>query len=525
MEHIKLIPDWTYDESTKIISTPDNPFVPHPKGLGHLLFESMKKHSKNVAQINGETGELDYYSSFFERSLRTAIEMKSRGIKPKDVVSVCSHNHMNSHLPLISAAFVGAHLAALDPALSEEDIKHLVNEVDLKLIFVDEKSEATIRKVVNESKLSTQIIVFERDFGEFVEPKKDEEEFQPFIPDSLDETALILFSSGTTGLPKGVCLSHAYILYYSNDQVLDVSLAFTSLYWISVTILMTTIIIQGKARLVCKRFDSKQIWYDINEFKVNYLFLSPYYTNQMVENKPEDFTSSLIAMVIAGNQMSSEELKTARAAMPNTVVFFCYGQTELTFLANPLYEIVWTKPNSVGCPVTGVTYKIVDPETEQTVGLNESGELRVKCKYVMNGYYKKDSRDAWDEDGFLKTGDVCYFDKDFCLYVVDRVKEMFKFREIHYVPAKVECLLQKHPEIEMSVIVGVPHPEDQNHALAVVVRKEGSKIESQEIIDYVDKHIDNDVLKLRAGVKFVERMPLTPSGKINRRTLKKMFTK
>lgn len=157
-------------------------------------------------------------------------------------------------------------------------------------------------------------------------------------------------------------------------------------------------------------------------------------------------------------------------------------------------------------------------DNEEAVGANIRGELRVKTAMQMNGYYNMNSSDTWDEDGWLRTGDVAYYDDDHCLFVVDRIKEMLKFQSWHVPPALIEAVLHSHPGVRMSAVIGVPHPEDGDHPMALVIPT-SKNYTPEDILKYVHARVD-DRQKLRAGLKFVDKLPLTPSGKVRRKELK-----
>ncbi|XP_017775787.1 PREDICTED: 4-coumarate--CoA ligase 1-like [Nicrophorus vespilloides] len=516
--------EWSYDESTKVITMPEEDFTPNPRGLGYAMFEGMKNNLNKVAQIDAATGQEDLYSEFLQRCVRVSLEMKNRGVKARDFISSCSRNHLNSYIPYVASAFVGTQLAAIDPGLSLVDKKYLINDSKPVLIFVDEGSESVIKEILKELELDTIVVCFDTDFEEFLKPKPDEDKFAPYEPEDISETAVVLFSSGTTGMPKGICLSHKYILFFSRNCNFEMTLAYASLYYISITIIMAGSTINGTTRLICDGFKEDKTWIYIEKYKVNYLFVTPYQTVRLYDAKPEGLVSSLSFMIMAGHQATAEFLDTIRKAMPNTLICYVYGQTELSVIGNPLHALIKDNPTSIGVPTRGMHYKIVDPETEEALALTQKGELRVKSQWTMNGYLNRDNSEVFDKDGFLKTGDVAYFDENFCLYIVDRVKEMFKFRGMHYVPAKVEAILQNHPQIQVATVIGVPNFRDENHAMAVVVLVKGSTITAQEIEEYVNGQVEEN-LKLRAGVEIIEEMPFTVSGKVSRRCLKEKFVK
>jgi 4-coumarate--CoA ligase len=140
----------------------------------------------------------------------------------------------------------------------------------------------------------------------------------------------------------------------------------------------------------------------------------------------------------------------------------------------------------------------------------------------MNGYFNLDSSDSFDRNGWLKTGDIVYYDQDRCFYVVDRIKEMLKYKSWHVAPAMLENILHNHAAIKKAVVIGIPDEEDGDHPMAVVIlNNPHENITAEEIEAYVAERVQ-DRQRLRAGVKFVDAVPITPSGKVKRRDLKNM---
>lgn len=277
------------------------------------------------------------------------------------------------------------------------------------------------------------------------------------------------------------------------------------------------------------------------------IFLAPIQAMEMCHvGRPEEIdTTSLLELLCGGGILPTKCILQLRDLLPGANVTQIYGLTEITgavvtFSSKKRKDLLlsYYKPQSCGRPVRGLCYKvcycavtisffkshfpqIVDPESEQTLGVNERGELRVKTKCQMNGYYEMDSSTAWDEDGFLKTGDVAYFDEDFCFYIVDRIKELLKFRSWHLVPAVLESVLLQHPAVKEAVVLGVPHEIDGDHALGVVVLKEDD-VTGEELEKFVEERVD-DRQRLRAGVRIVKRLHYTPTGKVRRKYMRDLL--
>lgn len=139
----------------------------------------------------------------------------------------------------------------------------------------------------------------------------------------------------------------------------------------------------------------------------------------------------------------------------------------------------------------------------------------------MNGYHNLDSSYCWDSEGYLKTGDVVYYDDDMCFYHVDRIKEMLKYRSWHVAPAAIEAIIHQHPAVSVSVVVGLPHPEDGDHPFAFVVLKKDHNATREEILEFVNSRVD-DRHQVRGGLMIVEEVPFTATGKIKRQQLREL---
>lgn len=158
------------------------------------------------------------------------------------------------------------------------------------------------------------------------------------------------------------------------------------------------------------------------------------------------------------------------------------------------------------------------------LGPNQKGEIRINTPCVFQKYYRADCSDVFDKDGFVKTGDVGYYDEDGCVYVVDRIKEMFKYKSWHIVPSQIEKALNEHPAIKEAAVFGVPAGDDGDVPAACIVLNDGYKITKEELEKFVAKNV-SDREKLRGGILFVSSLPKTPSGKFLRKDIKDSFLK
>lgn len=183
-----------------------------------------------------------------------------------------------------------------------------------------------------------------------------------------------------------------------------------------------------------------------------------------------------------------------------------------------------TKPGSVGILSPGVYCKIIDPDGN-ILGPYQSGEMCFKGKIVMKGYVgdHKATQETIDKDGWLHTGDVAYFDKDHHFYIVDRLKELIKYKAFQVAPAELEAILLSHPKIQDAAVIGLPDEASGELPLAFVVKQtQVGNITEKEIVDFVASKVSHSK-RLRGGVRFIDEIPKNLSGKILRRELKALL--
>ncbi|KAB0791588.1 hypothetical protein PPYR_03388 [Photinus pyralis] len=522
-------------DDDRIVRMPDLDYTPDPRGLGFVLHASMKKHLDTIAQIDGVTGETDTYRSLLQKCTRVAHRMRAMGVTDEDVVTIYTHNHLNACVPYLAGMFLGAKVSGLDPSLSVTDTAHLLRLANPKLAFVAPELRTPFRESLARSGSDTKVITFGPDFDELLAPIEDEDRFRPYEAKDLKETCIIFFSSGTSGLPKCICTHHygfmcQWKLFLDCGFVQDVYFVFSSLYWVSVASCICSVVLGGKTRLFIPRFSVEAVWNAIDKYKPTLIAAVPFHLVSVSNARPIDVdTSSLVHILVGGAALIESQLKTIRKAFPDSELYTGYGQTEMAVTITVFKpnsprdrELIRKKPTSCGTGCPGISYKIVDLQTQELLGPNQQGELRLKTKFHLSGYYKMDSSHLLDEDGWYKTGDVVYYDDDRCFYVVDRLSEFLKFRGFHVPPAWIEDVLAAHPQIAGSLVIGLPHDLDENHLMALVVLKDrAANVEAKEIERYVEERVD-DRKRLRGGVKIVDAIPLSDAGKMRRREIRNM---
>ncbi|KAF5272630.1 hypothetical protein FQR65_LT04871 [Abscondita terminalis] len=365
-----------YKIVNNVIYTPNYSHQPDARGIGWVYYDHLLKNKDRVAQIDGITGEEDTFGDLKERCVRAAIGMKKAGIQYGDVVSVCTSNHLNSCVPHISAMFIGAKIAALDPTLSLSHALQLFKIVMPKLIFVEEASLQLIESVIQEAEANTIVVVFGHSdnhvsFTDFARTTTEETNFTPTTAKSVKDVSVIMFSSGTSGLSKGICHTH-YSLLRSTPSVMKLgqTASFISCsdspYWNVFLFYLNHSIRNGTARVVYPKFKLNETW-NIFTRKITLAFLNSTELMTLCNTpKPPGIDTSALQMVItAGSPISEVQIEKARKLFPNVMIRINYGLSEvfpnaLCFdVGKPRHvELLKKKKNSCGLPKTGISYKV-----------------------------------------------------------------------------------------------------------------------------------------------------------------------
>ncbi|KAK4872851.1 hypothetical protein RN001_014880 [Aquatica leii] len=539
----KTLVKLTYNDG--IITTPDDrDYKPDPRGVGYALFTNLKKNATKRLQIDASTGEEDTYGSVLQRSIRIAMKLLEFGLTPNDIVATCMANHTNSCVTLFASLFVGVKLVCFDYRMEDKETAILMKQIEPKIIFVDLESISFIESTLKLSEKTATIIVFGKtpnylNFFDFLLPIFGEDDFKPVEVDK-SQTAFIFFTSGSTGLPKGVCLSHdAFLgqvgvvldLNEPYERVVETS---TSYWELSIFYWFVLVVRGGYKILVPYPDDVELIWKSISNYNATYMLTTPFELREMWKSKPADVCGDSVTRIdIVGGTTPECELIRYRKFFSNAIVTNAYGTTEtgmiICFQTNTEkdFEFLNKKIRSIGSVLNGISYKIVDVDTKKVLGPNQEGELVVKTKNVLTEYYKFGTMDAFDSEGWFRTGDIMYYDEDYYFYFVERLKEMMKYRAWHISPKMIENVLLSRDDISAACVIEVPHDEDDQRIMAIVELSNSNipvDVLEHDICQSVETVLGNKFIP-REGIKIVDRIPRTPTGKYDIRKLKSMFKK
>ncbi|CAM3469931.1 AMP-binding protein [Isoptericola cucumis] len=354
--------------------------------------------------------------------------------------------------------------------------------------------------------------------------------------DPATHLAVLPYSSGTTGLPKGVMLTHrnlvanvlqteAYIPL-TPDDVIPAVLPFFHIY--GMTVLMNGAVYQRSTLVTLPRFDLAEYLRVVEQHRSTVLFVAPPIALALAKHPAaaqRDLSS--VRILMSGAAPFDEHLAGAVAArLPGARVMQGYGMSEMSPVSHVIpVDRTDVSSGSVGMLVPNMTAKIVDPATGAPVplpaeGVSAPGELLCAGPNVMVGYLADEAstRDTLEPDGYLHTGDIVTVDADGAFFVVDRLKELIKHKGYQVAPAELEALLLTHPEIADAAVIGVPDPESGEVPKAFVVRADGSALTADDVQSFVAEQVA-PYKKVRA-VEFVDAVPKSAAGKILRKELR-----
>ncbi|XP_032680205.1 luciferin 4-monooxygenase-like isoform X2 [Odontomachus brunneus] len=401
--------------------------------MGQLLLDKMREHGDRVFLKNADNGSRLTYSELLEKSVKLAKYLQTHGIKSKDRICIVSENQFNWLVPAYASLYIGAICVPYNSAYTEWEFKNVLNISKPRIIFVSKRTEKLFTKL--QSSFSWQMEIIELD-DESLTPSvrtltnilnNEKVDFLKYnavdIGDNSKHPAVILNSSGTTGPPKGVTLSHrnliAFVIESSKGDFFDItkttkSLLFLPFYHGYAFGLLLLFLINGGNIILMSNFEFERFLKLIDEYKPTHLPLVPPIMILLVKHplvERYDFRS--VREIICGAAPLAKEIVNAvksRLGVKN--VRNAYGMTEITIVSH-ISDRQEDDIINLGCLLPGLYNKIVDIETQETLGVDQIGEICFKGEQVMLGYWNNPeaTKQTIDKDGWLHSGDLGYYDQ------------------------------------------------------------------------------------------------------------------
>ena len=496
-------------------------------GIHQVILDACDQYGDRMAIIDGPTGRSMTFSQLGDAIRRFAGGLQARGFGQGDTFAIVSPNIPEYAVVFHGTCLAGGTVTTVNPTYNAEEIAYQFNDAKATHavtigMFLDNVKQAAENSGV------TDIFTFDPVEGatwiaELIgEPFTGEVELNP-----ADDVAVLPYSSGTTGLPKGVMLTHRNLVAnvmqvqpgvdMADDEVVIAVLPFFHIYGMQV--LMNTVLRNGATLVTMPRFDLEQFLTLVQEHKVTRSYVVPPIVLALAKHPLVDtFDTSSLKQVVSGAAPLGADLAAAARERIGVEVVQGYGLTETSPVTNlmPLGE---DRAGTVGVLVPNLEMRIVNPESGEDQDADGEGEIWYRGPNVMKGYLGRaqETGEMLDDDGWLHTGDIGVVDGDGYLKITDRLKELIKYKGFQVPPAELEALLVTHPKVADVAVIGVPDEEAGELPKAFVVKGDPDLTE-QEVMDFTKEHLST--YKQIRLVEFIDEVPKSLSGKILRRELR-----
>ena len=468
---------------------------------------------------------------------RVANGLKARGIGPGDFVAVVMKNGRAMAEVLLGIMKAGACSVPLNLSITDAAIAAMLKDCGAKLILATGDQAPRVDAIGDgltpeqaENRICAGAPAGWEDYDAWKSAQSDQSRG---IEIPGDAPCNVIYSSGTTGMPKGIVHTHqgrldwAYdcglaFRYHADSRSICTIGLYSNIMWLN----MLCTLLAGGTLIIHDRFDAAEAIAGIANERVTHTAMVPIQYQRMAEaGATADQLSSFECAITVGSKMHAELKKTMLALMPNAL-YELYGLTEGIITIQPPQEAA-RNPESVGRPILGCDIKIVGDDDKEALQ-GASGEIVSRARYVMPGYLNRPEATEeaqWRDDqgrSWLRTGDMGRLDEEMNLYIVDRKKDMILSGGQNIYPADIEAILLTHPEVNDAAVIGVPSRKWGETPLAVVVREAAAALEPDALLGWTNGQLGKQ--QRIADVRFVDELPRNPNGKILKRELRQQFS-
>ncbi|MEX0664245.1 MAG: AMP-binding protein [Acidimicrobiia bacterium] len=497
--------------------------------LPELVLRRAADVPDKAALIEGVTGRVLTYGELDDAVRRLAGGLVAHAFAPGDVVAIMAPNSPEYAVVFHGVGFAGGVVTTINPTYTEAEVRHQLEDAGPRILVTDADClDTALAASAGTSVQSTYVIGdaaidgIPRLVALFADPVSEPVDV-PF-----DAPFAIPYSSGTTGLAKGVVLSHRALVAgvmqtlapfaLRADEKIAAVLPFFHIFGIQV--LMNAPITAGATVITMPRFALQPYLQLLQDFAVTRAFVAPPIVAALAKDPIVDkFDLSGLEQVFSGAAPLSPGLAGEASARLGCEVVQGYGMTEMA-PGTHLGPNRSSKPGSVGVTAPNSEIKVVDPVTGDAMHVGEDGEVCMRGPQMMTAYLNnpRATSDTIDEHGWLHTGDIGHVDDDGYLYVIDRLKEMIKYKGFQVAPAELEAVLLTHPAVADAAVIGEPDDIAGEVPVAFVVLKEATTATEDDIAEFVATRLAH--FKRLAKVTFTDKVPRSASGKILRRLLR-----
>ena len=491
------------------------------------------------------------FAELNERANRLADALSKLGIQKGDRIAILQVNCNQYVEAYFAVAKIGGIFVPLNFRTKANELTHMLGNAEASVLFLGERyidlansmrpNLPTVKHYVCIDGKAEGMLSYE----ELLASGSPEE--KTFVEINDDDPTVLMYTAGTTGLPKGVPQTHSSYSFYvlqnvnpPDPEIAESNLLTMPLYHVAGMQAMLAAIYGGRTIALMKQFETKEWFETAQQERVTRAMLVPTMLKRIVEDP--DFNkydlSNIRVITYGAAACPSEVLKKTIERFPGRALINAFGGTETSSTIAMLRaedQIITGKETeeerekkfkrlatSIGIPLDDVEVQIRDEEG-LVLPMGETGELVVRGPRIMKGYWKDEekTKKAFTTDGWYRTGDKAYLDEEGYIYLCGRADDMIVRGGENISPEEVENVLYTHPKVEEAAVIGVPDPEWGSELMAVVVLKKGQTATEEEIIEFCRDKLAG--FKRPRYVSFVDELPKTSTGKILRRTLRDQY--
>lgn len=479
------------------------------------------------------------WRDFSDRVARLAGGLTAMGLRPDDRVAILSHNGPEYFEFSYGVPWAGGVIVPLNNKLAAGDLVYILNHSGTRFLLADEDFRELIEGFAGQLEAVEHTLYFS--------PGRDDSVYENLIASSpprddqlrgYEDMAGIFYTSGTTGRPKGVMLSHRNLFWNAMSGIINYGLGEETVYLHATPLFhaaggsrVFTMVTAGVTNVILPRFDVHELLAAIERHRVTSLLLVPTMINRLV-NDPAlgDYDlSSLRTIAYGASPMPQSVLADALQKLPGVGFCQAYGMTELSPAATFLdarYHVLEGpdagRLRSCGRPVWGADVRIVD-EQEHPLPSGEVGEIAVRGPMVMQGYWRDPEATAKAvRDGWMHTGDAGYRDADGFFYIVDRIKDMVITGGVNVASVAVEDCIHQLEAVGECAVFGIPHPDWVEAVHAVVVPRAGAALTAADVIAHCRTRLAAFQCPRSVEIR-TQPLPISGTGKIMKNELRKSF--
>ncbi|HEY1420696.1 MAG TPA: 4-coumarate--CoA ligase family protein [Candidatus Dormibacteraeota bacterium] len=507
---------------------------PHPDvhipdvALTPFVFGKANRLAGKVAIVEAGSGRSYTYGQLATGVQRLAAGLHARGFHKGDVLAIMSPNLPEYPIAFHGVATAGGVNTTLNPTYTADEIAFQLNDSRARLLLTVPPLVGKAQEAAAKSKVEEILVFGEAEGAVAFESLLIDGDPPEVKVNPAEDVVALPYSSGTTGFSKGVMLTHRNLvanlvqtttcLRIAEDEKLMAFLPFFHIY--GMTVIMNTGLYSGATLVTMQRFELEPCLRAVQEHRVTRFFLVPPIVVQLAKNPiVEKYDLSSIQRAFSGAAPLDADTAAAVARRIGCRLSQGYGLTETSPVSHIVPDsAVDVVPGSVGPAAPNTETKIVDVATGRELGRNQDGEIWIRGPQVMKGYLNNPdaTHASIDADGFFHTGDIGHIDDHDEFFIVDRVKELIKYKGFQVAPAELEALLLAHPKVADVAVIGVRDEEGEEVPKAFVVLKEPASAE--EIMEFVAARVAPH--KKVRRVEMVDQIPKSATGKILRRVLR-----